>query len=228
MLLSVLVGLARLTTGLPRMHAENDGIITMEVASNGGISMIRREADSETAGTDIALTYDKPAGITLNGSVKVVAAAQTESEMVTLEELTAECLQGSLLLVLLLADQICNFPHLVVKLHKFGGEACALVPHQFPLHLGKLLAAILDVVYRGICQRRTQRSLASIDGIPELLICGKELAVASKELEALAFHPKRLLQLAFQSDKADDASLNLQSHVHTTSADLHLVVLQGP
>lgn len=74
------------------MHAENDGIITMEVASNGGISMIRREADSETAGTDIALTYNEPADITLNGSVKVVAAAQTESEMVTLEELTAECM----------------------------------------------------------------------------------------------------------------------------------------
>ena len=40
----------------------------------------------------IALTYKEPADITLNGSIKVVAAAQTESEEVKLEELTAECM----------------------------------------------------------------------------------------------------------------------------------------
>mmetsp|Transcript_134295 Transcript_134295/g.232247 ORF Transcript_134295/g.232247 Transcript_134295/m.232247 type:complete len:219 (+) Transcript_134295:844-1500(+) len=88
--------------------------------------------------------------------------------------------------------RLCFF-NLPVKCSDLSCHGCHLVPNQLPLHLGQVLASVLDVVNRCICQRCTDRSLPRKDGILKLCIRGQRSAMHVVEVERLILQVQLVL-----------------------------------
>mmetsp|Transcript_7894 Transcript_7894/g.13843 ORF Transcript_7894/g.13843 Transcript_7894/m.13843 type:complete len:207 (+) Transcript_7894:1278-1898(+) len=102
---------------------------------------------------------------------------------------------GLLLMLLHLGLGVGHLPADGTHLRMYDRQ---LVPHQFPLHLRQLLAAVLDVVDGSVCQCSIQGSQALGNSIVDIAI-GRQCHPAHVvEGEALTLHLQNRLQGALQ------------------------------